>query len=147
MHICGISINGANHVPPQELSKVQINTIDGLAGEVRYKNATTQKGQVAVISANLWRAACNDAHLELPWHTRRSNLCIEGLEICGAEDVGRKFCMGNVVLEIMSETESHKLNDVHLGLNSALKSHWRAGYICHVLFGGTVFLEDSVIFD
>jgi MOSC domain-containing protein YiiM len=149
VHIIGIAIRVAKRAPMHELFEAEVTVGAGLLGDFRGGGGGKRKRQVTVLSAAQWKEACTELGIELPWYTRRANLCIEGLEKCGPENVGRLLSLGSeVVLEITGETDPCKrMDEAHPGLKDALMPEWRGGYTCRVRHGGHLALGDSIVLE
>src|SRR3989344_744676 len=109
--IVGIAFKEAKRALMREVSSIEITVEDGLKGDFRGKGGITRSRQVTVLSIQQWEQACRELGVSLPWHTRRANLCVDGLTF-GPEDVGKILCIGTTVeLEITGETEPCKRMD------------------------------------
>ena len=143
--IVGIALKEAKRALMREVPSIEITVDKGLNGDFRGKGSITRSRQVSVLSLQQWEYACKELGVLLPWHTRRANLCVDGLTF-GPEDVGKIICIGTTVeLEITGETEPCKrMDEAYSGLKDALSIEWRAGVTCRVRKGGTVYLNSSV---
>lgn len=111
----------------------------GLDGE---RGRTRTRG-VTLLSAGAWSDVCRDLGVALPWHARRANLLIDGVDLAAA--VGRDITIGDVTLHIHGESKPCSLMDArHPGLRAALTPASRGGVYGEVLTGGTVAVGDDV---
>lgn len=107
------------------------------------ENRKTGRREVTLLSAERWREVCRELGVELPWHTRRANLLIEGIDL-GAI-LGQLLTIGPIQLRIHGETRPCGIMDEqHPGLREALVPDFRGGVHAEVLVGGTVQVGDPV---
>jgi len=126
---------------PEGLPHAYISTEAGIDGDFRGKTAQARK--VTVIARESWAAACKELGRDLPWTTRRANLCVEGFELPRA--VGARFSVGDVVLEVIEETAPcSRMERAAAGLRAALKPDWRGGVCCSVITPGDVSIGAPV---
>lgn len=119
----------------------QANVIAGRG--IDAENRKTGRREVTLLSAERWRDACRELGVELPWHTRRANLLIEGIDL-GAT-LGQVLTIGPIQLRIHGETRPCGIMDQqHPGLREALVPDFRGGVHAEVLVGGTVRIGDPV---
>ncbi len=138
--LVGIAVRPAPGVTLQELSEAVIDVTTGIAGDHR---RTPGSRQLSVLTRQSWEAACREVNAELHWTTRRANLLIDGLAL--AETRGARLQIGEVVLEIVSETRPCELMEAaHPGLRRALGPDWRGGVVCRVIAGGVIRVGDPV---
>ena len=111
----------------------------GLTGEGRKPG----RRNVTLLSASSWEATCADVGKTLPWHTRRANLLIEGIDL--APLIGRAILVGDLRLWIHDETRPCALMDeLHQGLRAALVPDCRGGVFGQALCDGTIRVGDQV---
>ncbi|MFQ5592145.1 MAG: MOSC domain-containing protein [Phycisphaerae bacterium] len=111
----------------------------GLASEDRAPG----KREVTLLSAQAWRDACAELGVGLPWHTRRANILIEGLDLPAT--IGLSLQIGDARVLIHDESRPCALMDeLHPGLRQTLNQHGRGGVAGQVLQGGTVRVGDHV---
>ena len=145
-YIIGIAIKENKRFPMQELSFVEVSEENGLHGDFRGTGGFGRKRQVTILSIQQWERACSTIGVLLPWHTRRANLCVDGLTF-GPQDVGKKLLVGTVTLEITGETEPCKrMDEAVSGLRATLSQEWRGGVTCRVIKGGIIKIKDPVVF-
>lgn len=80
---------------------------------------------------------------ELPWHTRRANVLVEGLVMKNL--IGKTVTVGDVVVDIKQETEPCGLMDqLYNGLRKTLEPDCRAGVHGQVVRGGSFGVGDTI---
>ena len=111
----------------------------GLIGDVR---ASARRG-ITFLSQEQWNVVLNELQATLPWHTRRANVLVTGLDLTAT--VGKRLSIGEVLVEILGETEPCDLMDQqHFGLRAALTPDYRAGVHGRVLSSGTIRIGDAI---
>jgi MOSC domain-containing protein YiiM len=136
--LLGIGCAPAKRAPLVPATTGRISVASGLEGDVR---GSTPGRQITVLFRESWEAACGDVGVKLPWLTRRANLLVEGLE---TPQSGR-LCVGEVVLEVTSETKPCRVMEAaQRGLRAAMELDWRGGVCCRVVHGGTISVGDVV---
>ncbi len=127
--------------PMQEIFSSEVTLDEGIQGDSKGKPGLRQ---ITILSKESWLKACHELGVDLPWTTRRANLLIKGFEFLPT-DVGRTIQIGDVILEITSETDPcQKMDKAHQGLKEALIPSWRGGVCCKVLQAGTITTGDNV---
>lgn len=123
-----------------------ISIESGLEGDCRgARNRKNGGRQVTVLSEEQWQDACRDLGMQLPWQTRRANLCVKGLRF-GPENVGMRLAIDMyVVLEITGETTPcSRMEEAHRGLEAVLAKNWRGGVTCRVITEGAIMVGHEV---
>jgi hypothetical protein len=103
--------------------------------------------QVTILSLEQWEEATKELGADLPWHLRRSDLCVSGHRF-GPDDLGKELCINNEVrLLITGELvpTNNKMDDVHQGLHDALTPSWRGGVTCRILTRGRAAVGDTFV--
>jgi len=137
--IKGIAWRHTDSEPMQEVSECRILLHRGLSSE----NRKPGNREVTLLSAGAWSDVCRELGADIPWHTRRANLLIEGMDLPAT--IGNKLRIGEVTLIIHGETKPCALMDQqHTGLRDALKPNARGGVYGQVLSAGTIRLGDKV---
>lgn len=107
------------------------------------ENRKPGKREVTFLDAEAWGDTCRELGRELPWHTRRANFLVEGLDLAAA--IGRTVTVGPVRVQIHGETKPCGLMDKQSpGLREALVPACRGGVYGEVLSGGTVHVGDRI---
>jgi MOSC domain-containing protein YiiM len=144
--IAGIARHDRPLGPMEVLDCVELVEGQGIAGDFRgtRKAGSTGQNGVVLIEAGDWAAATAECGAEVPWHERRGNLLVEGLDLPQA--AGAKLRIGREVLvEITQEcAPCERMEALHPGLRSALEPDWRAGARARVLRGGEVAVGDEI---
>jgi MOSC domain-containing protein YiiM len=100
---------------------------------------------VTLLSAEVWRAVCDSLGRDLPWHTRRANVLVEGLDL--ASSIGQVLELGPARIHIHGETRPCALMDRACeGLRAALTGGCKGGVHGEVLSGGEVAVGDRAAF-
>src|SRR3989344_517461 len=141
MRLEGIAIKAKRGGPTQLVSKAEVTLADGLVGDCRGSVAFHEGSrQVTVLSQELWREATGKR--PLPWHKRRANLLVSGLDrLFGPTLVGKLLVFGHgVVLEVTGECKPcARMDAIRPGLLDALVG-WRGGVPCRVHKAGQLRL-------
>jgi MOSC domain-containing protein YiiM len=119
----------------------------GLEGNFFARLDKIQKSsrQVTITSHEQWHEAMEEIEQELPWYERRSNLCITGHSFT-ENDVGGCLLIGrSAILEITGELEPcDRMDAIYPGLQEALRSPFRGGVTCRVIYPGTIDVGDGI---
>lgn len=117
-------------------------------GGIEPNHRVSAKRGLTLIAKDRWEAAVAEIHAEeLPWHTRRANLLVNGIEL--ADLIGRTIRIGETVrVAIHGETEPCALMDnLHPGLRAALEPDCRGGVYGRIVTGGAIRAGDEVAAD
>jgi MOSC domain-containing protein YiiM len=110
-----------------------------LGGEAR---GSVQRG-ITFLSQAAWQDVCRELNVDLPWHTRRANVLVEGLDLAGT--IGQVLRIGGISVRIMGETRPCALMDrLQPGLRSALAPAVRGGVHGEILTSGEIAVGDPV---
>ncbi len=63
-------------------------------GGLTTENRPAGTREVTLMSIEAWRDVCSELQADLPWHTRRANLLIEGLDL--GKTIGQTLSIGAV---------------------------------------------------
>jgi MOSC domain-containing protein YiiM len=144
--IAGIARHDRPLGPMDVLDRAELIEGQGIAGDFRGTRKAGSAGQngVVLIEAGDWAAASAECGAEVPWHERRGNLLVEGLDL--PQVAGARLRIGHEVLvEITQEcAPCERMEALHPGLRSALEPDWRAGARARVLRGGEVAVGDEI---
>lgn len=110
------------------------------------ENRKAGKREITLISQELWQQTCAELGTTLPWHARRANLLIEGLDF--GRLVGHEITIGDQVrICIHGETKPCGIMDKqHDGLRKSLEPNLRGGVFGQVLTGGIISVGQAVMF-
>ncbi len=123
---------------------LQINATTEAGLENDYQGQKRQQTQVTLLSKKSWDQACAEVGVTLAWTERRANLLIDDFEF-NAAMMGQQIQIGGVLLEITQETDPcQRMDELHVGLKTALTPEWRGGARCMVLRPGMIRAGDSV---
>lgn len=146
MFVVGLATVPYKRSPVNEMFHADITRERGIVGNRHGQRTLLNQGrrQVTIICGRLWEQVCAELGVDLPWHTRRANVCIDNIN-CGPASVGVQIRLGaDVVLEVTGECDPCKrMNELHPALKDALTPGWRGGLNCSVLVGGRVNLYDD----
>ena len=138
--LLGISRREKKRAGMELMDSADVTLAGGIADDFR---GTPGLRQVTVMSREAWQKVCADAGCELPWQTRRANLLVEGLELCGTTD--RVISIGDVRLLITGETDPcQRMEEAYAGLSQAMATEWRGGVCCRVVVPGRISVGDKV---
>lgn len=136
----GIAVRAASRGPMQERQKVEVTVAHGIVEDYRGSGLR----QVTFISAQQWHDVIQELGIDLPWHTRRANLLIDGLDLPSA--VGQRLQIGTCLFRIHGETEPcQRMDDLQPGLRQILQPTLRGGVWGRVMQGGTLEIGGPVL--
>ena len=125
---------------PMRLIEDSILTVG--AGLTDDPNGKGRRG-VTLLDVARWNDTMEELGVDLPWHTRRANVLVEGLDL--ESTVGRTVRLGTAELLIHAETvPCGTMEGLHAGLRAALVPDFRGGVYGEVMTAGAVRVGDSV---
>ena len=131
------------------LNSAELVEGQGVDGDFRGTRKAGSAGQngVVLIEAGDWAAAVAECGAAVPWHERRGNLLVEGLDI--PQHPGARLRIGSdVLVEITQEcAPCERMEAVAAGLRAALTPDWRGGVTTRVLEGGPISIGVAVEID
>jgi len=123
----------------QEQQQVEVTPTHGIVQDYR----GTGLRQVTLLDVGQWQEVLDALGIDLPWHTRRANLLIAGIDLPAT--VGRRLQIGTCRFAIGGETTPcERMDELHPGLRHVLSPHLRGGVWGRVLQGGSLHVGDSV---
>ncbi len=135
----GIAVRGASRAPMQERQEVEVTVEQGITEDSRGSGLR----QVTFLSTEQWQETMKELDVDLPWHTRRANLLIDGIDLLDA--VGEQIRIGDCLFTIYGETDPcQRMEELQPGLQQALMPDLRAGIWGKVVQGGTLRIGESV---
>ena len=135
----GIAVRQASRAAMQEHTAVDVTIAAGIVQDYR----GTGRRQVTFLASAQWRQVMEALGVDLPWHTRRANLFIEGCDLHTA--VGGRLQIGDCHFAIEGETEPcQRMDELQAGLRQALAPNMRAGVWGKVVQGGRLEVGQSV---
>ena len=135
----GIAVRGASRAPMQVVQEASVTVSEGIVEDYR----GTGLRQVTFIDAGQWRHVMTELGVDLPWHTRRANLLVDGLDL--PSTVGSRLRIGDCLFEIQGETDPcQRMDELQAGLRAGLKPEMRGGVWGRVLESGQLRVGQSV---
>lgn len=135
----GIAVRAASRAPMQEQQQAEVTVECGLVDDYRGGGLR----QVTLLDSAQWQEAIRELGVALPWHTRRANLLLEGIEL--AEAVGQQIQIGDCLFTIYGETEPcQRMDELQPGLRGTLSLDMRGGVWARVVRGGLVHVGQRV---
>lgn len=136
-----IAIREKIRAPMELIKAANVDIKTGIDGDIR---GGTLKRQVTLLTAEAWRAVCQDLQVELPWTVRRANILVEGIEL--PQTSGYRIEIGEILLEVTRQTDPcSRMDEQHMGLTKTLMPDWRGGVCCNVIQGGKIAIGDNVL--
>jgi MOSC domain-containing protein YiiM len=134
-----IAVRGASRAPMQEHTAVDVTIAAGIVQDYRGQGLR----QVTFLDMAQWQRVMHELGADLPWHTRRANLLIDGFDLRLA--VGYRLQIGDCRFAIGGETEPcQRMEELQAGLRQALGPEMRAGVWGKVLQGGRLEVGQNV---
>ena len=134
-----IAVRTASRAPMQERQRVTVTIEQGIVEDYRGSGLR----QVTLLSAQQWQDVMAELGVDLPWHTRRANLLIDGLDL--SSSIGERLQIGACLFTVYGETEPcQRMDELHPGLRQTLWPSLRAGVWGKVVQGGTLEVNQPV---
>lgn len=134
-----IAVRTASRAPMQEQRLVEVTLQDGIITD--YRGAGPR--QVTFLDVQQWQEVLDTLGVDLPWHTRRANLLIEGVDLRAA--VGRRLQVGACRFAIGGETTPcARMDELQAGLRTTLQPAMRGGVWGKVVQAGLLCVGDGV---
>lgn len=145
MRIHGIAVKPIRRGSMMPCDRVAITNEAGLDGDCRGRGGLLGRRQVTVLSLDQWEEACQELGHDLPWDTRRANICVEGGDFDPNCVNAYLVFESGVILQITGETEPcRRMDEACEGLRAALAPDWRGGVTCRVIAGGEIEVGESL---
>jgi MOSC domain-containing protein YiiM len=136
----GLAVRPGDRQPLVEIPEGWATVGKGIQGDDR---AAGKRG-ITFICAKRWADTMTALGADLPWHTRRANVLVEGVNL--AQAIGRLVRVGDVEVRIWAETcPCDEMDEFHAGLKEALKPETRGGVYGEVLTEGRIRVGDPII--
>ncbi|NOT01960.1 MAG: MOSC domain-containing protein [Phycisphaerales bacterium] len=137
--IRGIASRPGDHEPIVEHESHRVIAGLGLEHDPRAKG----KRGITLLSAERWADTLRDLGRTLPWHARRANVLVEGVDL--ATTIGRRLRLGEIEVHVWGETKPcGEMDEACPGLKDALKPDMRGGVHAEVVTGGTIRVGDPI---
>ena len=95
----------------REVQEANVTVTDGIVEDYRGSG----RRQVTFIDAGQWRQVMGELGVDMPWHTRRANLLVHGLDLPAT--VGCRLRIGDCLFEIHGETDPcERMDELQAGL-------------------------------
>jgi len=144
--IAGIARHARPRAPIEVIDAAEVSVAEGIRGDHRgaRRPGASGKRQITLIEADDWATAMAEVGHSIPWHERRCNLLVTGLDL--PQRPGARLAIGpSVVLEITRETDPcERMEALAPGLRAALTPDWRGGACARVITGGRIVIGDSI---
>jgi MOSC domain-containing protein YiiM len=137
--VLGLAIHGPRGKPMIEVDEIHVAHLAGLQGDRSGKG----KRGVTLLSREHWNQVTAALRVDLPWHTRRANVLVEGMQLSAS--IGHRLRLGEIELYIHGETRPcEQMDRLHPGLRSLLETDCRGGVHGQVSVGGHLKVGDAV---
>lgn len=137
--VVGLAVRSRKQGPMREIESDLVAVDGGLAADI----PVARDRGLTLLSREQWSEVQRELGVDLPWHTRRANVLVEGLPL--GDLIGQRLRLGEVELEIIDETRPCEMMDrLHQGLRATLEPQRRGGVHGRVVRGGRLRLGDPV---
>lgn len=134
-----LAVRPGDHEKMVEHFKARATKGKGLDGDERAKG----KRGITFLDADRWFDVIAELDTVLPWHTRRANVLVQGIDL--SQTIGMRLRVGEVIVHIWGETKPcDEMEELCKGLKAFLKPHMRGGVHGEVLSGGLIRVNDPV---
>jgi len=142
LRVAGIAVRTARRGAMKEMEEAEVRADFGLVDDVPRKSV--DRGMTFLLREQ-WDEVVSELGDEMPWHTRRANVLLEGAETL-LPLVGKRIRVGErVEVAILDETRPCELMEyLKPGLEEVLRKNGRGGVLGRVLVGGVIRIGDVV---
>jgi MOSC domain-containing protein YiiM len=140
--IVAIYLKRAHRGPMDPVAEATLVAGKGLDGNVD----RSRRRQVTLLELENWQQSTADVGSDADPSRRRANIVVTGISL--AHTRGRVLRIGNARLAVGGElTPCERMDEVHPGLQAALRPDWRAGVFAQVLDGGVIRVGDPIAWE
>jgi MOSC domain-containing protein YiiM len=137
--IIAIALRTSRRGPMREVDSATALAGGGLAGD---HGGRGERG-LTLLSAERWRETLEELGTDLPWHTRRANVLVSGLDLAAL--IGKRVRLGQIEIIVRAETDPcSEMERQFAGLQEALVPDCRGGVYGRIVVGGTIRVGDGV---
>jgi MOSC domain-containing protein YiiM len=137
--VVALYLKRAHRGPMDPVSEASAVAGQGLEGSV----GRGRRRQVTLLELENWHRSTADVGSDADPSRRRANIVVSGIAL--AHTRGRVLRIGDVRLAVGGElTPCERMDEVHPGLQAALRPDWRAGVFAQVLDGGVIRVGDPI---
>ena len=144
----GIARRAYPGAPMEPIERAYLSVALGVTGDCRgIVKPSKNKRQVSLMELGDWVAATGEVGVDAPWHARRANLLVDGLDL--PQRGGAVLRIGETArLEVTMECDPCiRMEQVAPGLMAALLPDWRGGVLARVLSEGDIRVGDPIIIE
>ena len=137
--VLSLAIRSQSRGPMTEIEEAEASEGGTLSGNAKVK----ENRGVSILSREQWETVIQELDSTLPWHTRRANILVEGLEL--SETIGKTLLIGSAEVEIKAETTPCALMDeICHGLRKVLEPDFRGGVSGRIARSGQIRVGDVI---
>lgn len=132
----------AHRAPMDPVREATLVAGQGMQGSV----GRSRRRQVTLLERENWERCTADVGSDADPSRRRANIVVSGIAL--ARTRGRVLRIGDVRLAVGGElTPCERMDEVHPGLQAALRPEWRAGVFAQVLDSGVIRIGDPIAWE
>jgi MOSC domain-containing protein YiiM len=137
--VVALYLKRAHRGPMDSVAEATLVAGKGLEGSV----GRSRRRQVTLLERENWEWSTAEVGSDADPSRRRANILVSGIAL--ARTRGRILRIGDVRLAVGGElTPCERMDEVHDGLQEALRPDWRAGVFAQVLVGGVIRVGDAI---
>jgi MOSC domain-containing protein YiiM len=140
--VVALYLKRAHRGPMDPVAEAVAVAGQGLEGSV----GRSRRRQVTLLELENWQEGTADVGSDADPSHRRANIVVSGIALANTR--GRVLRIGDVRLAVGGElTPCERMDEVHPGLQAALRPDWRAGVFAQVLDGGVIRVGDPIAWE